>query len=280
KLYRWSSDAEGIDPTVAFEGDPGMGTVNRWGDTMDARGSGADTQILLASRAGNMFSVLTTADGESFSANAIAVADAAEGDFGLGIAFGQGDTVWATATGRDLKRVSFDLGAGTGTVLDDFAPELIPTTLSSLAYDAPNDFLAGIALETPDNVRLHDVSDPANPVLIDQEFCAADNANVNGTGAADFGADLLAVLDTNNGLVVFDVKKPSAAAPTLSDATLSDGNLTLTISGTAGMAYGLEGSADFSAWEPVDGADGTGPSYTASITLGDTPYRFFRAVQK
>lgn len=280
KLYRWPGDAAGVDPTVAFEGDPGLGTVNRWGDTLDVRGRGIDTQVLLASRAGKMFSVLTTADGESFFANAVTVDDAADGDFGLGVAFGAGDTVWATATGRDLKRVSFDLGAGTGTVLNDFAPEVIPTTLAALGYDAANDFLAGIALENPDNVRLHDVSDPANPVLIDQEFCAADNSNINGTGAADFGSNLLAVLDSNNGLVVFDVKQPSATPPTLADAAISDGNLTVTVNGTDGVAYGLEGTTDFATWEAVDGADGTGPSYPATIPLGAAPHRFFRAVQK
>jgi hypothetical protein len=280
KLYRWASDAEGVDPTVAFEGDPGLGTANRWGDPLDVRGSGADTQVLLASRSGSMFSVLTTADGDSFFANPVTVTDAADGDLGLGITFGAGDTVWATATGRNLKHISFDLGAGTGTVVNDFAPELVPGSLSPLGYDAGHDFLAGLALETPDNVRLHDISDPAAPVLIDQEFCAADNANINGTGAADFGAGLLAVLDTNNGLVVFDVKQPSAGAPTLSDAAVSDGNLLVTVNGADGVAYGIEGTADFATWEAVDGGDGTGPGYTATIPLGDTSYRFFRAVQK
>ena len=58
KLYRWDNDAPETIPTLVFEGDPGLSdpdadNAQRWGDTMDVRGAGQNTQILLGSRAGN-----------------------------------------------------------------------------------------------------------------------------------------------------------------------------------------------------------------------------------
>src|SRR6185503_9956875 len=99
KLYRWDSDSSPADPVVVFNGDPGNGQPQRWGDTMDIRGAGTTTQILLGSRtSGNVIgtnvAILTTTDGVSFTARTLST-DVSDAAFGGGIAFGAGDTFWA-----------------------------------------------------------------------------------------------------------------------------------------------------------------------------------------
>ncbi|MCB1125535.1 MAG: DUF4623 domain-containing protein [Verrucomicrobiae bacterium] len=281
-LYRWASDAATEVPAVAFTGDPGVGVANRWGDTLDVRGSGIDTQILLGSRSGNVFSVLTTADGENFVANPVAVAGAANGSFGLGITFGAGDTVWGKSAAVSLKHVQFDLLAGTGAIVHEFATDAFPGAIAPIGYDETNNYLAGLAIQSPDkdNVRLFDLADlETAPVVIDEEFCPADNGNTNGTGAVDFGHALLAVLNTNNGLIVFDVQRPSAPV-TLGDIAIAGENLTFTVNGAAGVAYGIEATAAFDGWTTVEDAGGTGPSFTVTVPLAGATHRFFRAVEK
>lgn len=281
-LYRWASDAASEVPAVAFTGDPALGTANRWGDTLDVRGSGTETQVLLGSRLGNMFSVLTTVDGENFIANPVTVAEAANGSFGLGITFGAGDTVWGKSSGISLKHVQYDLGAGTGTIAHEYSIDDFPGAIAPIGYDAENNFLAGLAIQSPDKdtVGLFDLANLAEPpVLIDEEFSPADNGNTNGTGAVDFGHAMLAVLNTNNGLIVFDVQPPSTPA-TLADAAIVGENFTFTVNGAAGVAYGVESTTAFDTWESVEGADGVGPSYPVTIPLDGAAHRFFRAVQK
>ncbi|HWH69048.1 MAG TPA: DUF4623 domain-containing protein, partial [Candidatus Sulfotelmatobacter sp.] len=109
KLYRWANDAPGTAPRQIYSGDPGNN--QRWGDTLAVRGAGATTQILLGSRSSTNAALFTTTDGASFVLHPIKVADAPGGSFGLGIAFGTGDTFWGKATGLFLRQVSFDLAA-------------------------------------------------------------------------------------------------------------------------------------------------------------------------
>ena len=79
------------------------------------------------------------------------------------------------------------------------------TNITAIGYDTQNQLLAGLDFnETPDNLQLFDANiSTADPVLVDQEFFAADNLNLNGTGAVDFdvrGGRIFA-LDSNNGIV-------------------------------------------------------------------------------
>ena len=74
-LYRWSNDSPGTVPTVAFTGNPTPGNSQRYGDTLDVRGAGANTQVILGSRGSTNVVILTTADGINFTARHITVAD-------------------------------------------------------------------------------------------------------------------------------------------------------------------------------------------------------------
>jgi hypothetical protein len=280
KLYRWENDHADTVPTLAFEGDPtGGGSAPRWGDAIDIRGAGANAQVLISSRFGKAVAVLTTADGINFVATPFTVEDAADGQLGLGLAFGEGNQFFGKQAGTSLRSVEFDLGTGAATTLRDYTLVQVPGTVFAVAYDAKTKFLAGLALETGDNVRLYDLADPANPVLIDQELFPTDNPNINGTGAADFGGDMLFALDSNNGIMAFTVKKPSSPA-TLATPRVHGANFEFTVQGAAGVTYDVQGSTDLKDWSVLSGVSGGGPSFVASIPMAGQAYRFFRAVAR
>jgi hypothetical protein len=217
KIYRWAN--ESAAPELVYSGDPSSGdataTNRRFGDNLDVTGIGSQTQILAASRAGTIAAVFTPASATSFAATKITVAAAGAGDFGLGIAFGDGNTFWGTAPGKNLKLISYDIAAGTATIQGDFGAAVLPTSIATIAYDAQNKLMAGLNLATPDTFQLFDLS-TGTPVLWDTKLTAKgdpDNANVNGTGALDFGSGVLFALDSNNGIVAFAiVPEPSTLA--------------------------------------------------------------------
>ncbi|MCX8108076.1 MAG: hypothetical protein N3G20_04660, partial [Verrucomicrobiae bacterium] len=273
-IYRWANDDPETMPEAVYIGNPGGG---RWGDNFDVRGAGLETQIIAAQRSGNGVAVFTTPDGYTFYPTFITVADAAQGNFGLGICFGPGNTFFGKATGQTLRRVQFDLTTATGTTLNTYTS--IPTAVGTIGWDNTNNFLAALAFENPDNVRLYDMNDIANPVLIDQEFCAADNPNLNGTGQIDFGGGMLFVLNSNNGITAYTVKKPTPKTPaTLTEVKIVGPNIEFVVTGEAGALYRLESSSNLRDWIRVPDMVVTGPSAKVSIPMTANGQQFFRAV--
>src|SRR5439155_97091 len=59
-IYRWNDECTNSVPTIAYG--PTDPVAGRWGDTMAVRGSGNNTQILLAARDGGTYALFTTAD--------------------------------------------------------------------------------------------------------------------------------------------------------------------------------------------------------------------------
>jgi hypothetical protein len=215
KLYRWANET--ANPTLVFDGTPAPGMTDgannalRFGDTFAVRGSGASTQILLGARGNGTASILTTADGSSFTATLVQSdatgAAANNGPFGLGIAFGRGDTFWGKSSGgTPLREVSFDLATSSAVTIMTAGDPEVSNLIFNLGYDPATGLLAGIANNgtVGQTLSLFDVSGPS-PILLDTENFPTANANVNGTGAIDFGGGKLFALDSNNGLVAFDV---------------------------------------------------------------------------
>jgi hypothetical protein len=228
KLYRWAFEDSEIAPTVAYSGDPANGTGGatsvRWGDDMDLRGGGNGIQVILGSRAGNQAAILTTGDGGASFTSTPITTDAANGELGLGIAFGAGDTFWAKSSGTALRHIGFDLVGGTGTTLETFGTGVFPGAITTLGVDAAHNRLAGLSLETPDNVRLYDIADlGVGPVWLDTEFLATDNANANGTGSLDFGGGKLFALDSNNGLAAYCLQNAPPMLACAGDKTVECG---------------------------------------------------------
>ena len=266
-IYRWNDDSTNSAPAIAYG--PTDPVAGRWGDTMAVRGSGNNTQILLAARDGGTYAVFTTADnGASFTPAIITVADAVSDTFTLGLSFGETNSFWTKISGGVLRHIEFDLVAGTGTSAQTFTTADLAGNILPIGVDTGQGLLAGISLETPDNVRLYDISTLTNPpVNIDTDFFPTDNVNGNGTGSVAFGNDMLFVLDTNNGLLALDVQRTHGDFfPVRIELRGSD--VVLTWIGT----WTLQSSTNL-----VDGfgnVSGATSPYTNSIT--SAPQMFFR----
>ncbi|HNU51901.1 MAG TPA: DUF4623 domain-containing protein [Verrucomicrobiota bacterium] len=207
KVYRWASETAA--PTLVYSGNPGPSVANRFGDTFAVRGAGNDTQILAASRAGTVGAVLLTPDGgSSFVAYEVAT-DAAAGDIGLGATFGTGNDFWATASGRTLRHLEVNTSTMSAMTVGNFgAAEGVPLATAFLGIEPTLGVLAGVelfsdtALPTPDNLNFYDISS-GTPVWLDSEVIPTGNANLNGTGAIDFGNGMMYVLESNNGVTAY-----------------------------------------------------------------------------
>ena len=245
-LYRWANDNAATVPTVGYTGDPGAGNNQRWGDTIDVRGAGANTQVILGTRSGNILAVLTTTDGTNFTSHTITVSDAPAGGFGLGIAFGPGNTFWGKAVNLPLRQCSFDLVAGTGSSLRVYADPTFPNAVSPIGVNTNLNLLAGINVGASNNhLRLYDLT-PTNgtPVFIASTNFPTDNDDsFTSTGSVDFGGDHIYALCANNGIIALQVM-PVATGPAI---TAQPQNLTIiaghdaafnvTATGTAPVYY-------------------------------------------
>lgn len=212
-LYRWPDDTANYAPSPVFTGDPGASLEPglRWGDSLAVRGSGAGTQVLLSPGSGTNVVLLQTTSGLDFQNEvppaAIAVSGVPSGFAQLGIAFGPGtNTFWAKTGNSQLYLVQFDLSSNTGAVLYAYPTNAVPGTVRGIAVDKAQKFLAGVSVETPDNVRLYDISDLAGgPVMRDQELFATSYPNTlfGGTASTVIGDNYVFALDSNNGIKAF-----------------------------------------------------------------------------
>lgn len=298
KLYRWANDNSNTVPTLAYSGDPGAGNNQRWGDTMDVRGSGTGTQIILASRSGNVVALFTTANGTTFTPQLITVADAPGGAFGLGLAFGEGNTFWGKATSQNLRQVAFDTGTGTGTTIRSHGSPAIPTTVAPIGVSTLFNLLGGINVGvTGNDFRLFNLT-PSPPTFIASTNFPTDNDNTaSGTGAVDFHNDRVYALGANNGILAMQIL-PAATPPDItthpaSQTKVAGQSATFSVAagGTSPLSYQwhfntmlIPGATDSSytraALSPVDAGDyfvtvtnsaGNATSSNATLVVLDPP---------
>jgi hypothetical protein len=267
KLYRYENDDAATAPTVALDDDPGAGVTDRWGDTLVVRGAGASTQVLLASRGngaagnGTNLCILTTTDGIGFTANVLHVGTTNVSDLGLGLAFGVGNTAWAKSndgTTRGLYHLSFDISQNSAVVLTNYTN--FSAAVTTIGANQAGNLLAGIAIETPNDIRLYDISNLAvDPVLIDWDFFYANRVG-QPVGSVVFGNNRIYALNANNGILALQL-----AWPPLNFARNGD-DLILSWSGN----YTLQ-SADVvtGPYQNVVGA-------TSPYTVSSGPTKFFR----
>lgn len=267
KIYRWANDTPSTPPTVAYNGSVD-GSANRWGDTLDVRGAGAGTQLLLGSRSGTTAVVLTTANGTTFTATPIAVSGGQSGMFGLGIAFGAGDTFWGKATSLPLRQIGFNLGAGTGSVIQAFGSPPVASSMMAIGVNPDDGLLGGVVLGAPDYFQLYDLPAVGAPSVIESNDFPTDNPNSNGTGAVDFGDDQVFALDSNNGILAMSILPPQSVPVILTQPA----SQTVRVGSNVTFAVEAEGFPEPSYQWRFDGANiggATGTNYTLVNALPD-----------
>jgi hypothetical protein len=227
KIYGWNDDDNETTPHLVYSGDPGGGVVNRWGDNFDIRGSGFSVDAIAASRTGTVATLISEMGfGSMGTASLITAPGIQAGDLGLSVAFGSGDTFWGKATGGPFRQLDFS-----GTLLNTISAY---SNIAAIAVDPVNNFLAGMALDSPDNIRLLNMDGlPGIPVELDTDFFPIDNANPLGVGQIRFAPNRLYALSGYNGLIAFSLAPKLRKATTPTTMTLSwDGIHTLQASPT------------------------------------------------
>lgn len=217
-IYRWADATNGSGMGVAYLANPGIG---RLGDTLSVRGSGVNTEIIAGCATGTNIALFNTGDGSTFNFVNIAVTNLpldsqANGFARLGIAFGPTNTFWAKSSGFQLRLVRYDAVAGTGEVIATHANP--PGSVSPIGADNINGYIAGIGIgQIPQNIALYDVTASSTPALVDREYYAGNNANVNGTGsvAFDIAGGRVFSLDSNNGIVALNYAPRLYITPTV-----------------------------------------------------------------
>jgi hypothetical protein len=260
RVYGWLDDGELEAPYLAWEGDPGAGVAQRWGDSFDARGVGIDTEILVGSRAGTLVSIIRPGFGANSPANVIDVTDAEPGNFGLSVRWGNGFTFYGKSSGSSLRHIIYDPGILTGSTI---ASNTQYAAMNVIGFDAGSGLLAGISREIPDNLRLLRGANVLDgDISLDTEFFLTDNENANGTGQIAMGNQRLYALQSNNGIIAASV------APYLR-ATKFEMSLILSWSGP-GVLQGTP-SLDV----PFEDIAGATSGYTVDLS-NTTGNRFFR----
>ncbi|TVR45655.1 MAG: DUF4623 domain-containing protein [Puniceicoccaceae bacterium] len=209
KIYRWAD--ESATPSVAYQGEPVPG--QRFGDTLAVRGSGNTTQVILTARNGSSAVLFTTADGGlSLTPNVLTLND---NRLGLGLAFGPGNTFWATAVGQPLVEYSFTLNSAAAAELRTIDTEVFDPSVGPIGIDPASDLLVGIntVAHIARLYRLSDIGEVGfNAPFASIEFPTT-NTNGNGAGAVAFGNSLVYALDTNNGIMAIDPIEAEPVAP-------------------------------------------------------------------
>ena len=238
KVYVFPDSLGGNTSLLGWSGNPGdagLGDTNRWGDNLDVRGSGLGLEVLVGSRNSRRIAIINGLF-LALPPIVIDVPDAEAGNFGLCICWGAGDTCWGKSSGTALRHVALDVNSHLGTVLRTITNY---PTMTVITVDSANQLLAGISLETPDALRLLNIS-PAlsTPFELDTEFFLSDNANANGTGQIVFGSGKLFALDSNNGIIALGVWPRLRHSVTGSMLTLTwDGTHTLQATPELGVAF-------------------------------------------
>lgn len=219
-LYRATNETSALENV--FFGDPSNGAANssqssgRWGDTMVVRGSGTNTQILIAS-AGTLAAVLrpTSETMSAFTATTLTTT-LSSGAIADSISFGDGDTFWGkSAAAGTLRRLSFDLTTGTATLLNTYPSSGFPTRVGPIHHLISSNLFAGIEIVPgPDLVKLYDVSNlAANPVFLDHALYATNLPNAIGAGTVCSGNGKLYTLDADNGVMAFNIEMSADPVP-------------------------------------------------------------------
>jgi hypothetical protein len=222
KIYRWASESAGltsggnIAPTLVYSGDPmnGTATAVRFGDSIDVIGSGANTQIILGARNAVgatptlTFAVLKpTANPDQFASTPVSVAGTNAGN--VSVAWEDADTIWQKNTGFPARRI--DIAGAVGTLTNSATPAPAPATSGPLGIDDANDLMGVIKFQSSTSpgasLYLYDITNPSTPIeLANRPFASNPiTTNGNGVGSVDFGRGVVYALDTNNGIIAYQL---------------------------------------------------------------------------
>ncbi len=243
RLYRWADAGSNTVPTLVYAGEPANRSDSvRWGDTLDVRGAGTNTQVLIDSYNTYSVAVLTPASAAMASfINAPGLTDYyPTTKIGRSVQFGAGNTFWEKHYADRFEQTSFVLSnspPGTGTIpVSNY--NSLSVTLGAVGINVSRSLLAGVnfAANTnqPDALDLYSVSNMANPVLLGRvSFPTNQQPNVNYIADVVFGDDRVFAVDGNNGILGMAIVGPPSITNQPQGLTVSVGtNCVFTVGAT------------------------------------------------
>jgi hypothetical protein len=282
KLYRWANDDSNTVPQLVFDGDPfGTPTTTRWGDAMDVRGSGLDTEIVLDSQqaASAYVAVLQPTDAglTNFTSAIFIAAPPPSSGVGRSLNFGSDNSIWEKRYDKTtVTHSAYDPSSPFTSVSVIGAYDGFPSTITQIAVDESRNLVGaidyvGVTGTSPHQLELYDMTDPNSPVFLSKvPFPAAARANAQSIGKVILSGDKLFALDSRNGVAAARVVI-GAPAPSLS-ITASGGNVILSWTGSG---YTLETTSDLTSptWTTVSYTAGSPNTATNAVSSGA---QFFR----
>ncbi|MEO5804441.1 MAG: hypothetical protein ABIR24_13025 [Verrucomicrobiota bacterium] len=234
KLYRWVNGGSNTVPVQVFgPGSLALQTISlRWGDTLSARGSGTNTQIMVDDDEGLYGAMFTPTDEtlntfEHLYSGVVFqyfTQSYGRGSAGRSLFFGTGDTIWQMRRSRPYGRMptltqsAFDFVSRTSTVVTNL--NVFSSFTGPFAMDLTNGYLAAIIFapdaSIPDSVALYDIANLAQPILLSRKnFPVNRQSNGNSFGQVIVSSNRVFALDANNGLTAFAIAPPIETGPQL-----------------------------------------------------------------
>ncbi|MBI3869871.1 MAG: DUF4623 domain-containing protein [Verrucomicrobia bacterium] len=248
RIYRWASDAIGVTPQIVFNGDPGAGAAERWGDSMAVRGVGAQTEILLTSRNGSRFAILA-ASGNSFVGKSYSV-DLPPGSLGQGVSFGGAHSFWAKSYGSPLFEIEWQSGNPAAKVIRTVAGDAYRPSIAAIGFIPSRNWMVGQDSDEAEHVELHDFAPAGDgPTWIDTEFFRVPGKTGGPEGSVAVGTDRAFAASTEAGLIAISFGVV-VQRPTLHVAA-TDNTLTFTWQGTFVLQVGSDPEGP---WTDIPGA--------------------------
>jgi hypothetical protein len=264
-----------------YEGDPSLqppGINQRWGDVMEARGSGTNTELILNSFDGTYGAVLKPTDSSmTIFTNYWFTDSAGGGSIGRSIQFGTNNTVLEKRKGAPLFYSSYDTNTHTSTGLGTVDSS---STLGGVFVDTARNLAVGVdfvgAATTPDAVALYEISDPTAPMLIRRyNFPVNQVANANFICKTVVAGNRVYSLDANNGLMAFDITLPAFFNQPVLNISHSGTNVVLSWSDTQAILQ-QSGSLAPQAWTDISTAGQL--SITNDVSTGTNS--FYRLIKR
>ena len=258
KIYRWDSEADGMTnpPITAFSASPAP--TPRYGDSMDIRGAGTNTQIIMSGSSSTAFGVFTTTDGTNFTLTEIPLSGAglAAGELAKGITFeGTNNNCYGKKDGSTtLHKLSFNLGTMTSALITNITLTGDANTVGT-KYGKSNsvEFISAVLSSssattnaTSHRMKVYTVNNPSAPVT-SGDFATPQPYTGNGNivGSSDIGNGMVVGIDVNSGMIALAISFKTNVPPSIvtqpQDQTnvLSGGYVTFSVSasGSTPLSY-------------------------------------------
>jgi hypothetical protein len=225
KIYRWNSEQDGLTnpAVVAFSQTPAP--VARYGDSMDLRGAGTNTQIIMSGSSATVYGVFTTTDGTNFSMTEFP-SGLGGGELSKGIAFdGTNNALYGKISGSTiLHKLAIDFVNTNSTLITNITLSGDANTVG-VKFGSSNgvNFVSAIltSTSTATNVtdhrlKVYTINNPSAPIT-SGDFGIPTPRGVNGniSGDTDIGAGMIVGLDTDNGITALTINFASNVPPSV-----------------------------------------------------------------